>query len=60
MTTTVDTKKPGATDPENPKAGPATGEDAKNQPADSTHDKEEASSQVQRTETEGPRRMPQP
>lgn len=60
MTTTVDTKKPGATDPDKPKAGPATGQDAENQPADSTHDKEEAHSEVQRTATEGPRRMPQP
>jgi hypothetical protein len=34
--------------------------DAENQPDLSTHDEQEASTQVQRTATEGPRRMPQP
>lgn len=48
------------TEKEKAKAAPASGKDAANQPADSTHDKDEANSEVQRTETEGPRRMPQP
>jgi hypothetical protein len=60
MSSTPDIKNTPPTEAEKAKAKPATGKDAENQPADSTHDEREASTQVQRTETEGPRRMPQP
>jgi len=60
MPSYIDPKQPLVTNVDTPEPGTAEAQDAEKQPADSTHDEQEASTQVQRTATEGPRRMPQP